>query len=122
LKNIKYRTRYVSKNLSGAERSGGAEYQKIGGAVRSAPSAPLKPRSTAPRILNPAPASGPTYGAVRRLFSSVRKTSGVAIVRLQIYLAVSVELQDADVVDQPTLSVLWMKNNPLSYNSDSHFS
>jgi hypothetical protein len=54
LKNIKYRTRYVSKNLSGAERSGGAEYQKIGGAVRSAPSAPLKPRSTAPRILNPA--------------------------------------------------------------------
>jgi len=60
LKNIKYRTRYVSKNLSGAERSGGAEYQKIGGAerswsgpLRSLRSAPLKPRSTAPRILNP---------------------------------------------------------------------
>ena len=35
LKNIKCNTRYVSKNLSGAERSGGAEYQKIGGAERS---------------------------------------------------------------------------------------
>ena len=60
LKNIKCNTRYVSKNLSGAERSGGAEYQKIGGAerswsgpLRSLRSAPLKSRSTAPRILNP---------------------------------------------------------------------
>jgi hypothetical protein len=51
----------VSKNLAGAERSGGAEYQKIGGAerswsgpLRSLRSAPLKTRSTAPRILNPA--------------------------------------------------------------------
>ena len=34
LKNIKYNTRYVSKNLSGAERSGGAESQKKGGALQ----------------------------------------------------------------------------------------
>ena len=60
LKNIKYNTRYVSKNLCGAERSGGAEYRKIDGAerswsgpLRSLRSAPLKSRSTAPRILNP---------------------------------------------------------------------
>ena len=33
--NLKCRTRYVSKNLRGAERSGGAEYQKICGAERS---------------------------------------------------------------------------------------
>jgi serine/threonine protein kinase len=51
LKNIKCRTRYVSKNLSGAERSGVLKKRWSGvGAVRSAP---LKPRSTAPRILNP---------------------------------------------------------------------
>jgi hypothetical protein len=36
LKNIKCNTRYVSKNLSGAE------YQKIGGAERSAPVPPLR--------------------------------------------------------------------------------
>ena len=58
---------WKTKNLSGAERSGGAENQNLSGAerswsgslrsapLRSAPlrSAPLKFRSTAPQILNP---------------------------------------------------------------------
>jgi hypothetical protein len=52
LKNIKNRTRNVSKNLRGAERSGAGEFQKIGGAELERSASP-KPRSNAPRILNP---------------------------------------------------------------------
>ena len=47
LKNIKCRTRYVYKNLRGAERSGGAEYQTIGGAERSW-SGPLRSKPAPP--------------------------------------------------------------------------